>query len=397
MSRPDRFLGYGRQSITEEDIEAVTQILHSDFLTQGPAVRRFEDALAEYTGARHAVAVSSGTAALHLACLAAGVGEEDASITQPLTFVASANCLYYAGGMALLADIEADSLQMDPEALERTLAENPGVRVVIPVAYGGLSSHMRQLRAVAGKERVIIEDACHALGGRDEEGNPVGSCRHADMTVFSFHPVKPITTAEGGAIMTNDDGLAEELRQLRSHGIRRTASKDAKERPWFYEQRSLGFNYRLSDLQAALGISQLRRLDDFIARRREIAQAYDEVFRELPHVSLVQASPDQRSRSGHHLYVLRIDFQALGMTRGEVMHWLRERNIGTQVHYIPVHYQPWHREQLVRRVGYIPAFPNSEGFYEECLSIPCFPDMSDTEVSWVIEQITRLLEGGVNG
>jgi len=285
-----RFLGYGRQLIGEDDIAAVVSVLRGDHLTRGPMVDRFEAALADRVGARHCVAVSSGTAALHIACLAAGLKPGDLGLTTPLTFVASANAMLYCGATPLLADIDPDGLGLAPQAAEATIADHPEIRALLPVHFGGLAHGSAALRRVSGARRVI-EDACHALGGGYEDGQPVGCGVHADMTVFSFHPVKPITTAEGGAVVTNDPELYRMLRLLRSHGIEhaseRLTHQDAAfesgaPNPWYYEQQVLGFNYRMSDLQAALGLSQLGKLEAFTARRRSIAQRYDAIFEKLP-------------------------------------------------------------------------------------------------------------------
>jgi len=397
MSKPQRFLGYGRQTIAPEDIDAVLSVLQGDFLTQGPKVQEFEEALAAYCNVKHAIAVSSGTAALHLAVLAAGVERGTWGITQPLTFVASANCMLYEGMAVDFVDVDPDTLMLSPRSLQEKLRagqpDGAETSMIIPVAFAGLSSRMQEIRAVAG-HRVVIEDACHALGGRDENGQPVGSCANADMTVFSFHPVKPLTTAEGGAITTNDDTLAYRLRLLRTHGITRESciNRQAAKAPWYYEQQMLGYNYRMSDLQAALGLSQLRRLDKFLARRQEIVARYDSAFRNCPRIALHQASAEQRRRSGHHLYVISLDFDKIGISRAEAMHWLRQRNIGTQVHYIPVHHQPYHAA-LLRQRGVVISAPATEAFYAQCLSLPCFPGMSDAEVEWVADQVLQLASG----
>lgn len=383
-----KFLGYGRQYIDENDIRAVVETLRSDFLTQGPAVERFEAALAEYAEAKHAVAVSSGTAALHVACLAAGVGPGDLGVTSAVTFVASANCLYYAGGEADLVDIDPSTLGMMPGALRRSIAAKPQTKVVIPVHLAGLAASAEEIRAIAGP-RIVIEDAAHSFGGTYADGRRVGSCVHSDMTILSFHPVKAITTAEGGAVTTNDDGLAARLRSFRSHGIGRDAAAmagDAFEngamKPWYYEQSVLGFNYRLSDIQAALGLSQLSRLDRFVSRRREIARRYDEVFSRMPFMRLTQSAPDQRGRSAHHLYVALFDWKALRTTRSAFMTKLRASGIGTQVHYIPVYRQPYHAARGRYRVGNYEA---AERYYEACLSLPIQPGMTDEQVESVVD------------
>jgi UDP-4-amino-4,6-dideoxy-N-acetyl-beta-L-altrosamine transaminase len=392
MTSP-RMLGYGRQDINEADIAAVVSVLRGDFLTQGPAVEQFEAKLAELTGARFAIAVANGTAALHLAALAAGVASGKTGITQTLTFVASANATHYCGGTSLLVDVEPDTLSMDVGAL-RGLVTQTAPTIVVPVHFGGLAGDMAAISEAAGSA-LVIEDACHALGGHYADGRPVGCCAHSAMTVFSFHPVKPVTTGEGGVVTTNDSELARRLRLLRSHGIERESGRvdpvesqeSSETKPWYYEQQSLGFNYRLSDMQAALGLSQLDRLGDFVRRRREIAAMYDQAFAGLSHVSLPQSAPEQRARSGHHLYLLHIDFAALGVTRTTIMKALRERGVGTQVHYIPVHHQPFHAEHLPAGQ----SFPVAEGHYQRCLSIPFYPAMDNEDVNRVVSAVKEVL------
>ncbi len=384
-----RILSYGRHSLSEEDIAAVLEVLRGDFLTQGPAVPRFEAALADYVGARHAIAVSSGTAALHLACLAAGLGPGDAGITQPLTFAASANCMIYCGARPAFADVDAATLGLSGETLRAGLAAAPEAKVVIPVAYAGLSTLDAALAQAAGG-RMIIEDGCHALGGTRPDGSKAGAGGLAAMTCFSFHPVKPITTGDGGAITTDDDDLAHRLRLLRNHGVERDAARFSGEErgPWVYEQQALGFNYRMTDIQAALGVSQMARLDDFTARRRAIAALYDAALAGLEGVAPVQAAPEMRTRSSCHLYAVRIDFAKLGRTRAEVMQALREDGIGTQVHYIPVYKHPFHRDHVPDGVA---RCANTEAYYAQALSLPCFPDMTDADVEHVAMALARTL------
>lgn len=384
-----RFLGYGRQKIEEDDISSVVEVLRGDSLTQGPHVERFEAAIAARSGARHAVAVSSGTAALHIACLAAGAGPDIKGVTQPLTFAASANALLYCGAELDLVDIDPGTLMMSPALLQKHLAHQPDTRIIIPVSYSGLSSNGVSLRSAAGK-RIIIEDASHSYGATTETGQQVGAGDWADMTVFSFHPVKPITTGEGGAIVTNDDELAHKLRLLRSHGIEREAGRlvdtSQSDNPWFHEQQILGYNYRLCDIQAALGTSQAAKIDRLLTRRRAIARLYDDLLSNSDYLLCPLSLPAQRARSGHHLYPVLIDFEGIGRTRAEVMRALREKGVGTQVHYIPLHLHPYHVRVLGDRRG---RYPASESFYMRELSIPCFPGMTDDEVRYVA---TTLLE-----
>lgn len=387
-----RFLGYGRQLIDDDDIAAVVGVLRGETLTRGPQVDRFEAALAERVGARYCVAVSSGTAALHIACLAAGMKPGSVGLTTPLTFVASANAMLYCGGGVDLADIDPDALGLAPGQVSDTLVRQPEIAIVMPVHFAGLAHAAAALRRISGS-RIVIEDASHALGGAYEDGRPVGCGAHADMTVFSFHPVKPITTAEGGAVTTNDHEIARLLRQLRSHGIEHAADRlverDAAfqgdaQNPWYYEQQLLGFNYRMSDLQAALGLSQLDKLERFRVRRREIALAYDAAFGPLPDLRIPQSSAGDRARSAHHLYVLCIDFTARSTTRKHVMEQLAAHGVGSQVHYLPVHRQPYHRA----RTGFAPArFPVADAHYRDCLSLPLHPGLTDDEVERVIRAV----------
>jgi perosamine synthetase len=388
-------IGYGRQSIGQDDIDAVVEVLRSDFLTQGPAVERFEAALAERVGARFAVAVSSGTAGLHIACLAAGLGTGDRGVTSAITFAASANCLLYVGADAGVADIDLDTLAMTPGTLAQALRATPQIKAVLPVHMAGLAARSAEIRAIAGK-RIVIEDAAHAVGGAYDDGRPIGCGAHADMAVFSFHPVKTITTAEGGAVVTNDPELAHRLRILRSHGIERDAARfiggdtteDGGDKPWYYEQQLLGFNYRMTDMQAALGLSQLAKLDTFLTRRRAIAKRYDEAFRHLAHVTLPQSTPEQRARSGHHLYVACFDFAAIGTTRTRFMTELREASVGSQVHYIPVYRQPYYAHRYHWRPD---DYPQAEQYYKSCLSLPFFPGLTDEQVEHVIAAVLRLV------
>lgn len=388
-----RFLGYGHQTIDGADIEAVVRALESDFLTQGPAVERFEAALAERCGVKHAVAVSSGGAALHVATLAAGIGSGDLGITSAITFAASANCLMYAGAEAAFADIDRRALGMSPSALQRSLAAAPEAKVVIPVHMGGLPHAIAEIKAVAGN-RTIIEDAAHSLGATYPSGEPVGSCAYSVMTILSFHPVKLITSGEGGAVLTNDAELARYMRLLRSYGIERDAQRfvgldtheDGRPKPWLGEQQILGFNYRMTDIQAALGLSQLCKLDRFLRRRREIAARYDEAFGRLKTIDLPQSSPDERARSGLHLYILLVDFAALKKTRTAFMGELAKSGVGSQVHYIPVYRHPYIAK---RRPVDGEEFPEAERYYSACLSIPLSPGLTDEEVERVVTTITK--------
>lgn len=388
---------YGRHHVDEDDIRAVADVLRGPLLTQGPRAAELETRLAEYTGARYAVVVANGTAALHLACLAAGLGPGDVSVTSPITFLASANCALYTGAAAAFADIDPETLNLDPGALRALAGNGMKMDAVIPVHFAGLPCDMKVIREVAEAQgAVVIEDACHALGGTYPDGAKVGSCRHSDMTTFSFHPVKLIAAGEGGAITTNDPGLYRRLQLLRNHGMTRTAS-DFEDpgrarsgdlaNPWYYEMQALGYNFRITDIQCALAISQMGKLERFSSRRRQLAQRYDDAFASLAHIRIPQRGC--RERSGNHLYVLRIDFAALGISRADAMGRLAARGIGSQVHYIPVPDQPYYR-RLSPAGG---PWPHAQAYYAEALSIPLYYGMSDEDAARVIEAVTDLSAG----
>ncbi len=374
--RPVRetFLPYGRQSLDEDDIAAVCEVLRGDWLTTGPGVAEFEKAFAQIAGAAHAVAVSSGTAALHLAMLAAGVGEGDEVVTTPLTFAASASSILFSGARPVFADIDETTLNIDPERVRDAITER--TRAILPVDFAGRPCRLDALREIAAAhDCALVEDACHAIGARFR-GAPVGGV--SDLTAFSLHPVKNITSGEGGVVTTDDPERAERMRCLRHHGIRRTSTPDA---PWAYEIHELGYNYRLTDFQCALGLSQLRKLPGFLKRRREIVAAYD---RELADCPLVL--PPLDDDSAWHLYVVRLDRRRTDADRGEVFRALRDENIGVQVHYIPVHYHP-----LYRNMGYQPGIcPVAERVYEEMLSLPLWPGMTDRDVGDVVAAVRKV-------
>lgn len=390
---PD-FIPYGRHWIDELDIEEVVRVLKSDWITQGPKVKEFEEALAGYCEVKYAVAVSSGTAALHLACLAAGINEGDEVITTPITFVASANCVIYCGGIPIFADIEKDTYNIDPAEIKKRITLK--TRAIIPVHFGGLPCNMEEIKKIADMhDLIIIEDACHALGAAykaNGEWVKVGSCGHSDMTVFSFHPVKHITTGEGGAILTNSSKLYEKLLLLRNHGITKSSEKftdkylgfslNSTPNPWYYEMQELGFNYRITDILCALGLSQLGKLDSFITRRREIAHIYNEAFRDIECIKTPEETKTRKS--AYHLYVLQIDFEKLGKSRSSIMNELTKRGIGTQVHYIPVHLQPYYRNKFSYKNG---DYPVAEEYYSKALSFPIFPSMTDMDVKKIIDSI----------
>lgn len=373
------YIPYGRQTIDESDIEAVVEVLKSDYLTTGPKVAEFEQKVADYVGARYAVAVSNGTAALHVACLAAGIGKGDEVITTPVTFAASSNCVLYCGGTPVFADINPVTYNIEPAEIEKHITAR--TKAIIPVHYTGQPCDMEAITAIAKKHNLlVIEDAAHALGA-EYQGKKIGSI--SDMTCFSFHPVKPITTGEGGMVVTNDEELYKRLVLYRSHGITREREwMTADEGPWYYEQVALGYNYRITDISCALGINQMKKLDDFIARRRQIAAYYDEAFAGVEGLQVPVQSAD--GASGWHLYMV----QVLHKERSEVFARLREAGIGVNVHYIPVYQFPYYQQH-----GYADCHcPNAEQFYGNAISLPIFPRLTREQQDYVIEQIKNFLE-----
>lgn len=388
---------YSRQWIEQDDLEAVQAVLRSDWITQGPKIEEFQAGLAKHCGAAGAVAVSSGTAALHLACLAAGVGPGWEVITSPISFVASANCALYCGATPGFVDIDPDTCTLDPGKLETHLkrASTGSVRgrvAIVPVHFAGHPCRMPEIHAVAARYgAVVIEDAAHALGARwrgaDGVWHQVGAGSHSAMTIFSFHPVKHITTGEGGAVVSNDAGLLRKVRIFRSHGITQEPDRIATgQGPWYYEMQHLGYNYRITDLQCALGLKQLDRLDRFVARRREIARRYDEAFRECPTTEIL--SERDGAESSYHLYVLRLKLEHLRRSKSEVVDELAKRGIRTQVHYIPIHVQPYYRKRFGFKAG---DFPAAEEYYRRALSIPLYPAMTDSDVERVIDSVKKVL------
>jgi perosamine synthetase len=398
------FIPYGRHWIDENDTQAVVQVLRSDRITQGPKVEEFEKALSEYCGARYVVAVNSGTSALHIGCLAVNVKTGDEVITSPITFVASANCAVYCNATPIFSDIDIKTYNISPHEIKKKMTQK--TKAVIPVHFAGQSCDMESIRqAVKEKEAefktkvFIIEDACHALGSR-YKNNWVGSCQFSDMAVMSFHPVKHITTGEGGAILTNDETLFRKLKQLRSHGITNNPQEfvhrdhafyspdhgcQSLQNPWYYEQIRLGFNYRMNDIQSALGLSQLKKIEAVRSRRRQIVNSYNEAFGQMKYVQIPFESSE--CDSNFHLYVLFFDFEAMKINRAKFMLTLREHGIQTQVHYIPVHTQPFFQENFGTRWGDCPI---AEAYYQKCLSIPLFPAMTDANVQKVINTITSV-------
>lgn len=377
------FLPYGRQSLDENDIQAVVEALKSDYLTTGPLISRFEEKVANYVGSKYAVAFANGTAALHAACFAAGLGEGDEVITSPITFAASANCVLYVGAKPVFADIDPKTYNIDPIAIEKCIT--PKTKAIIPVDYTGQPAELESILAIAEKYGlVVIEDAAHALGAT-YQGKKVGSISH--MTMFSFHPVKPVTTGEGGVITTNDETYYQRLLQFRNHGITRERELLQEDHgPWYYEMQFLGYNYRMTDIQAALGISQMDKLDRFIGRRREIAEQYNQAFANLSGVQIPYQMP--HVESGWHLYVLRLKPEFLTADRRVIFEALLAENIGVNVHYIPVYYHPYY-QQLGYKKG---LCPEAERLYEEIITLPLFPAMSDQDVQDVIDAVKKVIK-----
>ncbi|AKP48479.1 UDP-4-amino-4,6-dideoxy-N-acetyl-beta-L-altrosamine transaminase [Bacillus smithii] len=378
MKKRESFLSYGRQWITEEDIEAVVEVLKSPFLTQGPKIQEFEQKVADYVGAKYAVAFSNGTAALHGACFAAGIGEGDEVITTPMTFAATSNAVLYCGGKPVFADIDERTYNIDPKEISKHIT--PRTKAIIPVDFTGQPADMDAIMKIAEEYGlVVIEDGAHSLGA-EYKGRKVGTLAH--MTMFSFHPVKPVTTAEGGIIVTDSKEYYEKLKRFRSHGmIKENLSRD--EGPWYYEMVDLGYNYRMTDLQAALGISQMDKLDRFIKRRQEIANIYNEAFKTMDSVILPHQL--EGAKSGWHLYILQLRLEKLKSSRREIFEKLRADNIGVHVHYIPVYWHPFYQ-----KLGYKKGLcPTAEQWYEQALTLPIFPKMTDEDIKDVIDAVKK--------
>lgn len=384
------FIPYGKQNISQQDIDVVVAVLNSDFLTQGPQVPLFEQSVLDVVGAKYAVAVNSATSALHIACLALGVGEGDIVWTSPITFVASANCALYCGADIDFVDIDERTYNLSITKLEEKLirakAENKLPKVVIPVHLCGQSCDMEKIYQLSQEYGFkIIEDASHAIGGKYQE-QYIGSCQYSDITIFSFHPVKIVTTAEGGMAVTNDAKLAQKMDLLRSHGITRNTDLMTKESDgaWYYQQIDLGFNYRMTELQAGLGVSQMKRLEQFVAKRHQIAQRYNQIFADLPVMVPYQL---ESTYSGLHLYVIRLKLDKLKKTHQQIFNELRERGIGVNVHYIPVHTQPYY-QNLGFKQG---DFPNAEQYYAEAISLPMYPDLTEEQIQYIYTALKEVL------
>lgn len=381
-----KVIPYGHQMIGQDDIKSVVKILKSYYITQGPTVGKFEDALCEYTGAKYAVCVSNGTAALHLACLSAGIRVADEVITTPITFAASANSILYCGGRPIFADVQKDTANIEPFEVVKNITKK--TKAIIPVHFSGHPCDLKEIRYIANKhDLLVIEDAAHALGA-EYQSSKVGSCRYSDLTIFSFHPVKSITTGEGGAVLTNRRDLYEKLLLLRNHGITKKCSNFnvpslESVGDWYYEMQELGFNYRLTDIQAALGISQIKKLDRFVKGRREIAKMYDKAFKGNPFFDI----PVTRKfiYSSYHLYCIRLK-NKLQEYRKEVFCRMRNRGIGVQVHYIPVYLHPYYKS-----LGFKKGLcMNAEDFYSSAISIPLYPSLKDSQVKYIINTVLRV-------
>lgn len=372
------FISYGTQTIDEEDIRAVIDTLRSPFLTQGPKITEFEQAVADYVGVKYAVSFCNGTAALHGACYAAGIGEDDEVITSPITFVASANCVRYVGGTVVFADIDATTYNIDPHEIRKNITSK--TKAIIPVDFTGQPVDIDEIMAIAKEHNlIVIEDGAHSLGATYKE-RKVGTT--ADMTMFSFHPVKPVTTAEGGVIVTSNEEYYKKLLKFRSHSIETTAYAQ-KQGGWYYEMNDLGFNYRMTDLQAALGVSQLKKLDQFIAKRQEIAEQYNKALENIAGIQIPKQLTE--TKSGWHLYIIQLD----NANRKEVFNAMRAANIGVHVHYIPVYWHPYYRE-----LGYGKGLcPVAENWYEKVLTLPIHPGITKEQMKYIIENLKTIVYG----
>ena len=380
-----KIIPYGYQYIDKEDIKAVVDVLSSDFLTTGPKVSEFEQAFAQYVGAKYAVAVSSGTAALHAAMYAIGVGSGDEVVVSPITFVASVNCVVYQGGVPVFSDVESDTLLLDPEQVK--LKITPNTKAIIAVDYSGHPCDYNSLERIASKNNlVLVADACHSLGA-EYNGRKTGSL--ADLNIFSFHPVKHITTGEGGMITTNSADYANRMRIFRNHGITMDHHQREKQGSLFYEMVDLGYNYRITDFQCALGITQLKKLPKFLKRRREIAAYYDKAFANILGMKPFTVHSDVRH--AYHLYAVKVDFEAIRINRVAFFASLRDKGIGVNVHYIPVHLHPFYRRKFHTDPGLCPV---AEAAYEQIISLPMFPGMTDSDIKIVVDAIDTVIKEG---
>ncbi len=378
----DHYLPYGKQSIDEDDIQAVINILKSDFITTGPTIKQFEDQVAAYVGAKYAVAFSSGTAALHGACFAAGISTDDEVITTSMTFAASSNCVLYQGGVPIFTDIKSDTYNIDPALIKDKITDK--TKAIIPVHFTGQPVELEEISNIAREYNLtVIEDAAHALGATYKK-KKIGSI--SDMTMFSFHPVKHITTGEGGIITTNNEDYYQKLLQFRTHGITRDPhSLTENHGPWYYEMQFLGYNYRMTDIQAALGLSQLQKLDSFIAKRKQYVAMYDTELKDLPEVILPKRL--NHVDSSWHLYIIQLNLSMLKVDRKEIFQALQQENIGVNVHYIPVHLQPYYQ-----KLGYQKGIcPHAEKLYESIITLPLFSEMSEQDANDVIHAVKKVI------
>lgn len=391
----DRFFPYGKHFIDQSDIDAVTHVLKYQNLTQGEEVTKFEKAIAKHVGAKYAVAVSSWTSGLHLSCLALGISKGDYVVTSPITFVASSNAVIYCQATPVFCDVDSNSINLCPNKLEDILKKYK-VKAVMPVHFSGLSCNMKDIEFLSKKYNFkIIEDAAHALGGKHQDGSSIGSCKYSDVAGFSLHPVKSIAAGEGGIITTNNENYYKKLVRLRSHGINKNkdpflntnqAYTENLLNPWYYEMQELGYNYRLTDIQSALGRSQLKKLGDFIDKREKLALFYDKEFESIDNIEPIQTK--HRSISSNHLYVIKINFKKISLSRAELIIKLREKGIYTQVHYIPVFMHPFYNNHFQGEDEFI----NSVNFYNHCLSIPLYFSLSFEDQRYIINQIKKLFE-----
>lgn len=378
----NQYLPYGRQFLDDDDIQAVVNVLRGDYLTTGPAVESFEKDIADYVGAKYAVAFANGTAALHGACFAAGIGQGDEVITSPLTFAASANCVLYQGGKPVFADVHPETYNISSYSIEKLITEK--TKAIIPVDFAGLPSDLDAINSIAQKYNlIVIEDGAHALGSK-YKGQAVGSI--SDMTMFSFHPVKLITTGEGGIITTNHKEYYQKLRQFRSHGItKELCLLNNCHGPWYYEMQFLGYNYRITDIQAALGSSQIKKLETFLQRRRDLAKAYTQAFADMDEIFYPREYP--AISSAWHLYVIRLKLERLAANRKEIFIALQKENIGVNVHYLPVYLHPYYQQ-----LGYAKGIcPNAESIYEQVITLPLFPSMQDQDLDDVVQAVKKVI------
>lgn len=386
---------YGKQSIDQEDIEAVVRVLKGNYLTQGPNIDEFEKSICEMVGSKYAVAVMNWTAGIHIACEAAGLNSKNALVTSPLTFCASSNGALYCQSTPHFADIDPQTLNIDPKKIDEVCRKNGNIRVIMPVHFGGLACDMEEIQKIAKKYgATVIEDAAHAIGGKYADGSMIGNCKYSEMVGFSFHPVKNIACGEGGVITTNNEGVYRKLLKLRSHGINKLddqlisaeAYTDGARNQWYHEMQILGYNYRMTDIQAALGNSQLKKLDSFLARRISIAEKYEYEFKTCENLKIPQLG--QRKNSGNHLFVLRVNFEKLGKSRNQVIEELRQNGVQGHVHYLPVPMMPYYRENYPAKIE---DYAEALAYYREALTIPLYPSMSEIDVNKVIASVKKVI------